>query len=42
MNSKMMIRSDVIQLLLSAAVKFADLLVEKAEGFRPDDKIQSL
>jgi hypothetical protein len=28
-------------LLLSAAIKFVDLVDEKIEGSRPDDKIQS-
>jgi hypothetical protein len=32
---------EVIWLLPSAAAKFADLVDEKAEGSRPDDKIQS-
>jgi hypothetical protein len=34
-----MIRPDVIRLLLSAATKFIDLLDEKVEGSRPDNKI---
>jgi hypothetical protein len=32
---------EAIWLLLSAAAKFADLVDEKVEGSRPDDKIQS-
>jgi hypothetical protein len=32
---------DTIWLLLLAAAKFADLVDEKDEGSRPDDKIQS-
>jgi hypothetical protein len=37
----MMIHRDAIFLLLSAAAKFVDLVVEKVEGSFPDDKIQS-
>jgi hypothetical protein len=36
-----MIRRDAVSLLLSIAAKFADLVDEKAEGSRPDNKIQS-
>jgi hypothetical protein len=32
---------EAIWLLLSAAEKFADLVDEKVEGSRPDNKIQS-
>jgi hypothetical protein len=32
---------EVIWLLLSAAAKFVDLVDEKDEGSRPDNKIQS-
>jgi hypothetical protein len=32
---------ETIWLLLSAAAKFADLVDEKVEGSRPDNKIQS-
>jgi hypothetical protein len=32
---------EAIWLLLSAAAKFADLVDEKVEGSRPDNKIQS-
>jgi hypothetical protein len=35
----MIIRPDVIRLLLSAAAKFVDLVDEKVEGSRPDNKI---
>jgi hypothetical protein len=42
MKLKLMIQLETIwMLLLSAAIKFVDLVDEKVEGSRPDNKIQS-